>query len=175
MPCTRGRLVVGKDRGAEEQQPQRLLRCACEEDLLGVGGDDAVEGELTRVLTAEFEEETGAVAGVGIDGVDELHLRGAIEVGCVGDALNGWLEVAETVVLRDDGDVAQGSACAAGVGRVDIGCSAAVAQSVGLQIFIQERRLRRGGGGGATRPGCCGGRFLYCGCGCGGGSWRWGS
>jgi hypothetical protein len=80
-----------------------------------VGGDNAVEGELARVLAAEFEEEAGAVAGVGIDGVDELHLRGAIEVGWVGNALNRGFEVAETIVLGDDGDVAQGGACTPGV------------------------------------------------------------
>jgi hypothetical protein len=136
---------------------------AGEEDLLGVGGDDAVEGELARVLAAEFEEEAGAVAGVGIDGVDELHFRGAIEVGGVGDTLNRGLEVAETIVLRDDGDVAEGSAGAAGVGGVDVGCGAAVAQGVSLQLFVEERRLRRCGGGGTAGTSGCGSGFLYCG------------
>ena len=61
-----------------ERRPLRLLRGAGEEDLLGVGGDDAVEGELTGVFAAEFEEEAGAVAGFGIDDVDEVHARGAV-------------------------------------------------------------------------------------------------
>src|ERR1700748_1498929 len=85
----------------------QLLSGSGEEDLLGVRGDDAIEGELAGVLAAEFEEEAGAVAGVGIDGVDELHFGGAIEVGRVGDALDGGLDVAETVGLSDDGDIAQ--------------------------------------------------------------------
>jgi len=55
-----------------------------------VRGDDAVEAELADVLTAEFEEQAGAVAGFGIDDVDETHEGGAVEVGCVGDVLDGW-------------------------------------------------------------------------------------
>src|SRR6266478_5421171 len=125
-------------------------------------GDDAVEGELAGVLAAEFEEEAGAVAGVGIDDVDELHLRGAIEVGCVGDALDGRLDIAEAVSLRDDGDVAEGGSCASGVGGVDVGCGAAVTQGVGLQFFIEEGCLMRGSGC-AMCPGWCGGCSLYCG------------
>ena len=147
-----------------------LLGRAGEEDLLGVGGDDAVEGELAGVLAAEFEEEAGAVAGVGIDDVDELHLWGAIEVGGVGDALDGGFDVAETVVLGDDGDVAQGGAGASGVGGVDVGGGAAVAEGVGLQVFIEEWGLRGGGGGGTAVSGrrVAGGGFLYC----GGGGWE---
>ena len=125
---------------------RELLGGAGEEDLLGVGGDDAVEGELAGVLAAEFEEEAGAVAGVGIDDIDELHLGGAVEVGGVGDALDGGLDVAEAVGLGDDGDVAQGGAGAAGVGGVDVGRGAAVAEGVGLQVFIEEWGLRCGGG-----------------------------
>jgi hypothetical protein len=120
----------------------RLLCCASEEDLFGVGGDDAVEGELAGVLAAEFEEEAGAVAGFGIDNVDELHLGRTIEMGGISDALNGGFDVAEAVGLRDDSDVTQCGAGAAGVGGVDVGCRAAVAQGVSLQFFIQQWEQR---------------------------------
>ena len=52
-------------------------------------GDDAVEAELTDVLTAKLEEQAGAVAGFGVDDVDEAHEWSAVEVGCVGDTLDG--------------------------------------------------------------------------------------
>jgi hypothetical protein len=91
-------------------------------------------------------------------------------MGGVGDALDGRLDVAEAVVLRDDGDVAQGSAGAAGVRRVDVGCGAAVAEGVGLQLLVEKRLLRRGrGGDGAARPGGgCGCGLFDGGRGCGG-------
>ena len=102
-----------------------LLLCgAGEEDLFGVGGDDAVEGELAGVLAAEFKEEAGTVAGLCVDDVDELHLGGAIEVGCVGDALDGGFDVAERVGLGDDGDVAKGRSRARSMGRARRGAEA---------------------------------------------------
>ena len=67
---------------------------AGEEDLVGVGGDDAVEGELAGGLAAEFEEEAGAVAGFGVYGVNEVHAGLVVEVGGVGDVLDGGFELA---------------------------------------------------------------------------------
>jgi hypothetical protein len=40
----------------ESARRHELLRCSSEEDLLGVGGDDAVEAELAGVLGAQLEE-----------------------------------------------------------------------------------------------------------------------
>jgi hypothetical protein len=144
-----------------------LLRCSGEEDLLGVGGDDAVEAELAGVLGAQFEEKTGAVAGFDIDDIDEAHVGSAVEVGCVGDVLDGGLYFAEAVVLRNDRDVSKVGSGAGGVGGVDVGCGTAVAEGVGLELLI-EQGCRGGCGGGAMRvgggSGCC---FLY-GCGSGG-------
>jgi hypothetical protein len=97
----------------------RLLGCAGEEDLFRVGGDDAVEGELTGVFAAEFEEETGSIAGFGVDDIDEVHARSAVEVGGVGDALDGGFEVAHAVGLSDDSDVTELGAGASGVGGVE--------------------------------------------------------
>ena len=148
------------------------MRGAGEEDLFGVRGDDAVEGELTGVFAAEFEEEAGTVAGLGVDYVDEVHAGGAIEMGGVGDALDGGLEVAERVGLGDDGDVAQGGAGASGVGGVDVCRVAAVAEGVGPEVFIEQRSLRGWGGlCGAMGRGGCGRWLLRGGCRscCGGG------
>jgi hypothetical protein len=97
-----------------------------------VGGDDTVEGELARVLTTEFEQEAGAIAGFRIDDIDKLHLRGAIEMSGVGDALDGGLDLAERVGLGDDGDIAQRCAGTASVCGVDVGWISAVAEGVGL-------------------------------------------
>jgi hypothetical protein len=141
----------------------RLLRGAGEEDLFGVSGDDAVESELAGVLSAKLEEEAGAVAGFGVDDVDELHLWGAVEVGRVGDALEGGFDFAEGVGLRDDGDITQGCAGAAGVGGVDIGCVATVAQGVCLQLLVEQRHRRRTGACGAVCAGGRGSGFLRCG------------
>lgn len=127
-----------------------LLRGAGEEDLFGVGGDDAVEGELADVLAAKFEEEAGTVAGLGVDDIDELHPGGAVEVSGVGDALDGGLDFAEGVGLRDDGDITQGCAGAAGVGGVDVGWIATVAEGVGLQLLVEQGHRRRSGGGGVA-------------------------
>ena len=119
-----------------------LLRGAGEEDLFGVGGDDAVKGELADAVAAKFEEEAGAIAGFCVDDIDELHFGSAVEVSGVGDALDGGLDVAKAVVLSDDGDVAEGGSGASGVGGVDVGGGSAVAEGVGLEVFI-EKRLRR--------------------------------
>ena len=86
-----------------------------------MSGDDTVEAELAGVLGAQLEEEAGAVAGFDVDDIDEAHVRGAVEVGGVGDVLDGGFEFAEAVVLRDDGDVAKVSSGACGVGGVDVG------------------------------------------------------
>jgi hypothetical protein len=152
-----------------------LLRCAGEEDLLGVGGDDAVEAELASVLGAQLEEKAGAVAGLDIDDIDEAHVGCAVEVGGVGDVLDGGFEFAEAVVLRNDGDVAKVGSCAGGVGGVDVGCGAAVAEGVGLELLI-EQRYGDGCRGGVMGVGCGGGcscGFLY-GWGGSGGFGGWG-
>jgi hypothetical protein len=65
-----------------------LLRCSSEEDLLGVCGYDAIEAELACVLSAQLEEEAGAVAGFDIDYIDEAHVGCAVEMSCVGDILD---------------------------------------------------------------------------------------
>ena len=123
------------------------LRSAGDEDLFGVRCDDAVESELPRVLAAELKQETGAIARLSIDDIDELHLRRAVEMRGVSDALNGGFDVAEPVGLRDNRYVAQRGACTSSIRRVDIGCGAAVTQRVCLQLLVQQRQLgcRRGG------------------------------
>ena len=97
------------------------------EDLVGAGAQEAVEGELAGALVAEFEEEGGAVAPVGVDGVDEAEARGAVEGGAVGDGAQVDLQVVVGVLLGDDGDVADGAAgvgCARGEDEGD-GCAEA--------------------------------------------------
>jgi hypothetical protein len=145
-----------------------LLCRAGEEDLVGVRGDDAVEAELASVLASEFEEQAGAVAGLGVDDVYEVHERSAVEVGRVGDTLNGWLELAEAVVLRNDGDVAESCSRTRGVGGVDVGGGAAVAEGVGLELFVgQKDRWGRARGGSVGMRGCC------CSLCCRGWGWGW--
>ena len=73
---------------------ERLLYNAGDEGLFGLGGDEAVEGELAAGLGAELEEEAGAVAPVGVDYVDGAEPGGAVEVGGVGDGAERDLEFA---------------------------------------------------------------------------------
>jgi hypothetical protein len=132
-----------------------------------VGGDDAVEGELAGVFAAELEEEAGAIAGFGIDDVDEVHARSAVEVVGVGDALDGWFEFAHAVGLSDYCDVTELGAGASGVGGVDVGGGSAVAEGIGFQLFIHERLgwwWRRRGLAGCRVSGGRGSGFLRRGC-----------
>lgn len=132
-----------------------------------MGGDYAIEAELAGLLGAQLEEEAGAVAGFDIDDIDETHVGGAVEVGGVGDVLDGGFDFAEAIVLRDDGNVAKVGSGAGGVGGVDVGCGAAVAEGVGLELLIEERC---GGGcrGGAMRMGGGSGCGFFYGYGSGG-------
>jgi hypothetical protein len=89
-------------------------------------------------------------------------------MGGVGDALDNRFDFAETVCLRNDRDVMQSGASALGVGRVDIGCSATIAQGIRLQLLVQEWLRCRCGSCWTTRFGrssSCGG-FLRCSSGC---------
>src|SRR5581483_11670429 len=58
----------------------RSLDKAGDEGLLGVGGCQGVEGELAAGTGAELEEQAGAVGVIGVDGIDEAHPGGAVEV-----------------------------------------------------------------------------------------------
>ena len=79
------------------------------------------------------------------------------------------LMFAEAVVLGDDGDVAESGSGASGVGGVDVGGGAAVAEGVGFQVFIEEGGLGCGGGwaGRRARAVVAGAVFFAAGC------WRW--
>lgn len=121
-----------------------LLGSAGKENLLRVRGNNAVEGKLADVLAAQLEQEAGAIAAISIDSVNELHLRSAIEMCRIGDVLDDRFNLAESVCLSHDRNVAQSSARSVGVRRVDIGCRAAIAERVGLQLLVQQRLLRRG-------------------------------
>jgi len=76
------------------QRQKGLLNSSGDELLLGVGGDELVESELAGGLSAELEEEAGAVAGVGVDGVDKAEPGSAVEVAGVGDARESDLQLA---------------------------------------------------------------------------------
>ena len=50
------------------------------ENLVGVGGNDSIQRELPRRLAAQLEQQAGAVAGVGVDHVDEAEPRRAVQM-----------------------------------------------------------------------------------------------
>ena len=124
---------------------EQLFDDAGDEGLLGLGGDEAVEGELAGGLGAELEEEAAAVAPVGIDDVDETEPGGAVEVGGVGDRGERDLELAGGEALGDEGDVDGAAVGDGGFGGVDEGREASVAEGVAVDFLVGERNGRRWG------------------------------
>jgi len=82
--------------------------------------------------------------------------------------LDSGFELAHAVGLSDDGDVTECGTSASGVGGVDVRGGSAVAESVGLQPFIEER-LCGGRGGGFVSWRVGGGSRWPLGCSRGGG------
>ena len=131
--------------------------------MLGLGGGEGVEGELASVVGAELEEQAGAAGVVGVNGVDEAHPGGAVEVAFVGDGGERGLELARGKTLRDDGDAYRGANGSDERGRVDEGGQAAVAEGVAGDLLVGEgeRSGSRWGsgvvrGGGVRARGVCG-------------------
>jgi len=122
-----------------------LLDGGGEEDLLGRGGGEGVEGELAGGLRAEFEEEIDAAGSVGVDGVDEAEPGGAVEVGGVGDGEEDEVELAccagcsGCIGLGDEGQV---DGTAGGEGRFggeDVGGGGGVGEGVGEELGVGDR------------------------------------
>ncbi len=114
-----------------------LLDEAGGEGGFGLGGDEAVEGELAAVVGAEFEEDAGAVAGVGVNDVDGAIPGDAVEVAGVGDGVEGDLELAGGQALGDEGDVDRAAGGYGGLRRVGEGGQAAVGELVAVELLVR--------------------------------------
>jgi len=116
-----------------------LLDSAGDELLLGLGGGQAVKGELAGGLGADFEKEVAAVAPIGVDGVDGAEPGGAVEVGGVGDAGEGYLHFTGGQALGYEGDIDRATYGDGGLRCVDEGRKAAVAEGVRVDLLFEER------------------------------------
>lgn len=115
------------------------------EDLGGLAVLDAEEGEVAVAAGDEVEEEVGAAAAGGVDGVNEPHSGLIFEEIGGRDAFEEGDESAGEVGLGDEGDVGVGSLGRGGAGGEDVDGTGAVVELEGAEVFVGEgeRRGRR--------------------------------
>src|SRR5665213_70086 len=62
-----------------------LFRGTGNEYLVGFRGDDTIKRKLPRAMSAQLEQQAGAMTGVGVDCIHQSEPRCAVQVCGVGD------------------------------------------------------------------------------------------